>query len=176
MYFTLIKEITYSWNRSLMCKTLLHMALNTWRLTACTECTLLPLLEEAYQTNWLINLTYYGISDALTFVWPPWRLIWPWSPTRWKKPLKLIKKLPMCFYTGLANCQLSLKEQQLSESFFPYDGGKRTEQGNCEIAAGDWVSSFIPLCLSARRRKNSELKYLDNTDHLIPENFVVRPD
>lgn len=38
------------------------------KLTTCTKCTLLRFSEKAYQTNWLINLTYYGISFALTLL------------------------------------------------------------------------------------------------------------
>lgn len=46
----------------------LLIASNILKLTACTKCTLLPLSEKVYQTNWLINLTYYGISYVLTFL------------------------------------------------------------------------------------------------------------
>lgn len=43
-------------------------SLKYFEMTTCTKCTLLPLSEKVYQTNWLINLTYYGISYVLMFL------------------------------------------------------------------------------------------------------------
>lgn len=71
---------------------------------------------------------------------------------------KLIGKLPKCFYTGLANCQLILERTPSTGIFFPVIVTKDRE-GDCEIAARDWVSSLILFYLPARPRKNLGFKY-----------------
>lgn len=46
-----------------------------------------------------------------------------------KKISELIEKLPECFYTGLANCQLILERTASSRFFFPMTVAKGQRRG-----------------------------------------------
>lgn len=139
------------WNRYLIQETLLLIAQNILKLTTCTKCTLLSLSEKAYQTNWLINLTYYGISYILPFLRPPWRLIWPWSTTRWKKLLRINREVTSMLFHRLNKLSAYPWKNSLHQNF-PRRQRPRGREGGCDIAAIDWVSSLSLVYLSPRHR------------------------
>lgn len=148
------------------------IASNILKLTTCTKCTLLRFSEKVHQTNWLINLTYYGISYVLTFLWPPWGLVWPWSATRWKKNLKINRKVTRVLLHMLSKLSVYPWRNSLYQNLFPYDSGKGAERGlwNCGRRLGFLSNSCLPF---SQVQKNLEFKYLDklrgrNTDLLIP--------
>lgn len=116
------------------------------KLTTCTKCTLLLLTEKAYQTNWIINLTYYGISYVVTFLWPPWRLIWPWSTTRWKNNLKINREVTKVLLYRLSKLSAYPWKNTLYWNIFPCDSDKGQRRGlwNCCERLGFLPDSFLP--------------------------------